>query len=118
MDERYETFEAVEERLQAIADEVAREDISLDEALGLYEEAAQLARQACALSEEGLQELYPPDEPEAGGAEGAEGAEAGEAAARGAAAAAEAPAAAVAPDAPSASAEDGAAGQPEPRPGA
>ncbi|MCI8340384.1 MAG: exodeoxyribonuclease VII small subunit [Eggerthellaceae bacterium] len=112
MDERYETFEAVEERLQAIADEVAREDISLDEALGLYEEAAQLARQACALSEEGLQELYPPDEPEADGAEGAEGAEAGEAAARGVAAAA------VAPDAPAASAEDGAAGQPEPRPGA
>ncbi len=112
MDERYETFEAVEERLQAIADEVAREDISLDEALGLYEEAAQLARQACALSEEGLQELYPHDEPEAGGVEGAEGAEAGEAAARGAAAAA------VAPDAPAASAEDGAAGQPEPRPGA
>ncbi len=101
-----------EERLQAIADEVAREDISLDEALGLYEEAAQLARQACALSEEGLQELYPPDEPEADGAEGAEGAEAGEAAARGVAAAA------VAPDAPAASAEDGAAGQPEPRPGA
>ena len=112
MDERYETFEAVEERLQAIADEVAREDISLDEALGLYEEAAQLARQACALSEEGRQELYPPDEPEADGAEGAEGAEAGEAAARGVAAAA------VAPDAPAASAEDGAAGQPEPRPGA
>ena len=112
MDERYETFEAVEERLQAIADEVAREDISLDEALGLYEEAAQLARQACALSEEGLQELYPHDEPEADGTEGAEGAEAGEAAARGVAAAA------VAPDAPAASAEDGAAGQPEPRPGA
>ena len=105
-------FRSVEERLQAIADEVAREDISLDEALGLYEEAAQLARQACALSEEGLQELYPPDEPEADGAEGAEGAEAGEAAARGVAAAA------VAPDAPAASAEDGAAGQPEPRPGA
>ena len=112
MDERYETFEAVEERLQAFADEVAREDISLDEALGLYEEAAQLARQACALSEEGLQELYPPDVPVADGAEGAEGAEAGEAAARGVAAAA------VAPDAPAASAEDGAAGQPEPRPGA
>lgn len=64
MDERYETFESVEERLQAIADEVAREDLSLDEALELYEEAAQLARHACTLSEEGIKALYPPEEPE------------------------------------------------------
>lgn len=70
MDERYETFESVEERLQAIADEVAREDLSLDEALELYEEAAQLARHACTLSEEGIKALYPPEEPEGDEAQG------------------------------------------------
>lgn len=73
MDERYETFESVEERLRAIVDEVSREDISLDDALQLYEEAAKLTGVACSLSEQGIEALYPPDEPEPEG-DGAEAA--------------------------------------------
>lgn len=87
MDERYETFESVEERLQAIVDEVSRDDISLDDALQLYEEAAKLTGVACSLSEQGIAEMYPPEEPvdgapaegeaHADGADGTRDAEAG-----------------------------------------
>lgn len=47
-----ETYEGVCERLDAIVQEVHAEDISLDEALKLYEEAVKLGLLACDLSEE------------------------------------------------------------------
>lgn len=60
------TFPSVRERLDEIAQEVAREDISLDEALALYEEAVKLGLAACELSEADLV----PEEPEIAGDEG------------------------------------------------
>lgn len=48
------SFDAVKERLERIAEEVAQEDIPLDEALALYEEAVSLGLSACDLSEADL----------------------------------------------------------------
>ena len=48
------SFDAVKERLERIAEEVAREDIALDDALTLYEEAVSLGLSACDLSEADL----------------------------------------------------------------
>ncbi len=45
------TFEDMQARLEEIADEVSAEDISLDDALALYEEAVKLGLAACDLSE-------------------------------------------------------------------
>ncbi len=63
MEERYESFEDVERRLQAIVEEVSG-DIPLDDALRLYEEAAQIGRLACTMSEQGIEKAYPSEEPE------------------------------------------------------
>ena len=63
MDASFESFEDVERRLQAIVEEVSG-DIPLDEALQLYEEAAQLGRLACTMSEQDIERAYPLDEPE------------------------------------------------------
>ena len=49
-DEQGRTFEDVHERLSEIVDEVSAEDISLDDALKLYE----LGLSACDLSEQDL----------------------------------------------------------------
>ena len=51
MDEQTPSFSDVKDRLYEIADEVAREGISLDDALSLYEEAVKLGLGACDLSE-------------------------------------------------------------------
>lgn len=51
-----ETFSAVRERLDRIAEEVSRDDIALDDALALYEEAVGLGLRACDLSEADLAE--------------------------------------------------------------
>lgn len=75
MDERiegFESFEDVERRLQAIVEEVSG-DLPLDDALALYEEAAQLGRLACTMSEQDIERAYPADEPQEEG-EAAEGA--------------------------------------------
>lgn len=53
-DEQGRTFEDVHERLSEIVDEVTAEDISLDDALKLYEEAVKLGLSACDLSEQDL----------------------------------------------------------------
>lgn len=45
------TFEDMQARLEEIADEVSAEDVSLDDALALYEEAVKLGLAACDLSE-------------------------------------------------------------------
>ena len=55
MPEEAGTFPSVRARLDEIADEVAREDIGLDEALALYEEAVKLGLAACDLSEADLE---------------------------------------------------------------
>ena len=68
-DEQGRTFEDVHERLSQIVDEVSAEDISLDDALKLYEEAVKLGLSACDLSEQDL-------EAHLAAAESAEGAEA------------------------------------------
>ena len=52
--EQGRTFEDVHERLSEIVDEVSAEDISLDDALKLYEEAVKLGLSACDLSEQDL----------------------------------------------------------------
>ncbi len=49
------TFEGVHERLSQIVDEVSAEDISLDDALKLYEEAVKLGLSACDLSEQDIE---------------------------------------------------------------
>ena len=53
-DEQGRTFEDVHERLSEIVDEVSAEDISLDDALKLYEDAEKLALTASDLSEQVL----------------------------------------------------------------
>ena len=53
-DEQGRTFEDVHERLSEIVEEVSAEDISLDDALKLYEEAVKLGLSACDLSEQDL----------------------------------------------------------------
>ena len=45
------TFEDMQFRLEQIVEEVSAEDISLDDALALYEEAVKLGLAACDLSE-------------------------------------------------------------------
>lgn len=45
------TFEDMQSRLEQIVEEVSAEDISLDDALALYEEAVKLGLAACDLSE-------------------------------------------------------------------
>ncbi len=51
MNEDSATFVEVKSRLNEIADEVSRDDITLDDALALYEEAVKLGLEACNLSE-------------------------------------------------------------------
>jgi exodeoxyribonuclease VII small subunit len=53
MDEQ-PTFDGVADRLRDIVDVVEASDISLDEALSLYEEAIKLGTQAADLCEEGI----------------------------------------------------------------
>lgn len=48
------TFEGVKNRLNEIADAVQSPDITMDEALALYEEAVKLGMHACEVSEEDL----------------------------------------------------------------
>lgn len=52
MDAERGSFEAVRARLDEIVDAVNAEDVSLDEALALYEEAVKLGLSACDLSEQ------------------------------------------------------------------
>lgn len=49
-----ETFESVKTRLDEIVEAVSQEDVSLDDALALYEEAVGLGLKACDLSETDL----------------------------------------------------------------
>ena len=51
MNEDNKTFADVKDRLDEIVEEVSKEDISLDDALTLYEEAVKLGLSACNLSE-------------------------------------------------------------------
>ncbi|MCI8469391.1 MAG: exodeoxyribonuclease VII small subunit [Eggerthellaceae bacterium] len=51
MAEERETFDAVKTRLDEILEAVTAEDVSLDDALALYEEAVKLGLSACDLSE-------------------------------------------------------------------
>ena len=51
-----ESFEEVTRRLDEIVDAVADDDLPLDDALKLYEEAVQLGLRASSLLEENLQE--------------------------------------------------------------
>lgn len=66
------SFEAVQARLNQIVDEVSAEDISLDDALKLYEEAVKLGLSACDLSEQDIDAFLSVEE----APEGAETAEA------------------------------------------
>lgn len=69
-----QSFSAVRERLDQIAEEVAREDIALDDALALYEEAVKLGLRACDLSEADLGSIGDdPQEEQGGPAEPASG---------------------------------------------
>ncbi len=61
-----EHFDAIKDRLNEIADEVAQEGISLDEALALYEEAVTLGLRACDVSEEDILSSEPDSEPDDG----------------------------------------------------
>lgn len=47
-------FQDIRSRLEEIVEEVSSETISLDDALGLYEEAVRLGMAACEVSEEDL----------------------------------------------------------------
>ena len=64
-EERESGFSAVQERLNQIVDEVAAEDISLDDALKLYEEAVKLGLSACDLSEQDIEAYLAVEEPAA-----------------------------------------------------
>jgi exodeoxyribonuclease VII small subunit len=55
--EAQNTFDGVSARLREIADAVSDEDISLDDALSLYEEAIKLGTQAADLCEEGIESV-------------------------------------------------------------
>ena len=66
--EEHGTFEAVRTRLDEIVDAVSAEDVTLDEALALYEEAVKLGLSACDLSEKDVEAAFPE---EAAGEEGA-----------------------------------------------
>jgi exodeoxyribonuclease VII small subunit len=54
--ESYESFESVKERLDQIVEAVSDEELPLDEALSLYEEAVGLGLRASDLLEEGIDE--------------------------------------------------------------
>ena len=60
MEQNQGNFEDVRTRLEEIVDEVNAEDISLDDALKLYEEAVKLGLSACELSES---DIFPQEEP-------------------------------------------------------
>lgn len=70
-DQEKRSFEGVHERLTQIVDEVSAEDISLDDALKLYEEAVKLGLSACDLSEQDI-DAYLGTEGESGADEAAE----------------------------------------------
>ncbi len=75
-----ESFAGVVERLEAILETVQSEDISLDESLTLFEEAAKLGLAACDRSEEALsaqeqEELAAAQAAPEAAAEGASGAQ-------------------------------------------
>ena len=57
------TFESVRTRLEEIVEAVSAEDVTLDEALALYEEAVKLGRAACDLSEKDVEAAFPEDAP-------------------------------------------------------
>ena len=59
MEQNQGNFEDVRTRLEEIVDEVNAEDISLDDALKLYEEAVKLGLSACELSES---DIFPQEE--------------------------------------------------------
>ena len=48
-------FESLKDRLEEIVQEVSRDDISLDDALALYEEAVNIGLSACDASETDVQ---------------------------------------------------------------
>lgn len=50
--ESYETFPEIKERLDWIVDQVSRDDIPLEEALSLYEEAVKLGARVSTLIED------------------------------------------------------------------
>lgn len=54
--ESYESFESVNERLAQIVDAVSNDDLPLDQALSLYEEAVGLGLRASDLLEQGIDE--------------------------------------------------------------
>lgn len=60
-DEAGRNFEDVQARLTQIVDEVSAEDISLDDALRLYEEAVKLGLSACDLSEQDIDAYLGPE---------------------------------------------------------
>ena len=53
------TFEAVRTRLDEILEAVNAEDVTLDDALALYEEAVKLGLAACDLSEKDVEAAFP-----------------------------------------------------------
>ena len=57
------TFESVRTRLEEIVEAVGAEDVTLDEALALYEEAVKLGLAACDLSEKDVEAAFPEDAP-------------------------------------------------------
>lgn len=79
MEEKKETYEAIKARLDEIVDAVHDDELSLDDALVLYEEAVKLGTRTTALIEEDIRiNEVAAEEPEEGEVDGAE-AEAGEA---------------------------------------
>lgn len=90
-------FEAVRTRLDEILEAVNAEDVTLDDALALYEEAVKLGLAACDLSEKDVEAAFP------------EAADAADSAAEGAPEAAPASDVALAPEpaAPDAASQDG-----------
>ena len=65
-----QSFAGIRTRLDQIVEEVSAEDISLDEALVLYEEAVKLGLKACDLSEEELLEQVEGEDDEAADQDG------------------------------------------------
>ena len=70
MEQNQGNFEDVRTRLEEIVDEVNAEDISLDDALKLYEEAVKLGLSACELSES---DIFPQEESAEEAVEAADG---------------------------------------------
>ncbi len=63
--ESYDTFEAVKSRLDQIVDAVGNEELPLDDALALYEEAVGLGLRASDLLEENIEAQRAANEAEA-----------------------------------------------------